>query len=155
MRLWDLQLSNHLSPSIHSLPKLLVNQMLISKGKEEKNLTQINWSFDYHSQIFLVNNLQAIGCSWSVHFISSPCSCYFCCMIAHWTLPVVAWKFVVLLSCILYLQPRLLLQLNALQKWWFLSCLNAHNPWWRVCSLHCDSFWSGFYFCSVKSSKIK
>lgn len=41
--IWDLQLGKHLSPSIHSILKLLSNQMLISKGKEGTG--EKNWFF--------------------------------------------------------------------------------------------------------------
>lgn len=68
--------------------------------KKKKNPTLITstWSFGYHPQMFLVSNLQAMGCSWSV--ISPLCSCCFSCVVAHWALQVVAWIFVCTRSCI-------------------------------------------------------
>lgn len=68
---------------------------------EKKIITTLinsTWSFGYHPQIFLVSNLQTMGCSWNV--ISPLCSCCFSCVVAHWALQVVAWIFVCTLSCI-------------------------------------------------------
>lgn len=104
----------------------------------KKEVPQINstWSFCYHSQIFSVNNLQAMGCLRNIHFMSM-LSLFLLC---DCSLNITSSCLKICLYAVLYLYPELLLQLNAVLNCFFLWCLNAHNPWWRVCSLRCDSF---------------